>query len=142
MVTNEGLQLFFNKAFSKLKTSHNETYRFRKEDKIPPNERALRNAILSLPCAIKCIELKIDKSKHKNVMDESCYLIRYDFTRFHDDSVEFIGQFDVEDKTSLIQTISEKFGLNKKETEHYISDLIKEFNVTAISDGDFFIQFQ
>ncbi len=101
MVTNEGLQLFFNQAFSNLKTSHNEMYRFREEDEISPNERALWTAILSLPCAVKCIELKIDTSKHKNVKDESCYLIRYDFNRFHDNSVEFIGQFDVEDKTSM-----------------------------------------
>lgn len=141
MVSNEELQSFFNQAFSVLKTSHNEMYRFREEDEISPNEKALRNAILSLPCAVKCIELKIDTSRYKNVKDESCYLIRYDFTRFHDNSVEFLGKFDVEEKASLIQTLSEKFGLNKKEAKNYISDLIKEFNVIGTSDSDFYIQF-
>jgi hypothetical protein len=141
MVITEELQSFFNQAFSKLKTSHNEMYRFREDDEISPNERALWNAILSLPCAVKCIELKIDLSKHKNVKDESCYLIRYDFTRFQDNSVEFIGQFDVDDKTSLVQALSEKFGLNKIEAERYISDLAKEFNVIEIPGDDFYIQF-
>lgn len=141
MVNNEELQLFFNQAFSKLKTSHNEMYRSREDDEISPNERALRNAILSLPCAVKCIELKIDTSRHKNVKDESCYLIRYDFARFQDNSVEFVGQFDVDEKTSLVQALSEKFGLNKNEAERYISDLIKEFNVIGTSDADFYIQF-
>jgi hypothetical protein len=117
MVNNEEFQLFFNQAFSKLKTSHNEMYRFREEDEMSPNERALRNAISNLPCAVKCIKLKIDPSKHKTVKDESCYLIRYDFTRFQNNSVDFIGQLDAEDITSLVQTLSEKFGLNKKEAE-------------------------
>lgn len=136
------LKLLFHQAFNEIKKSINEIYHFQEDDEISPNERALRDAISNLPCAIKCIKLKIDPSKHKNAEDNSCYLIKYDLTRFQDSSVEFIGEFNIENKTLLIQTFSENFGLNILDAERYISDFIKEFNAMGISDDDFHIQFE
>ena len=136
------LKLFFSQAFSEIKKSINEINLFQEDDEISPNERALKDAISNLPCAVKCIKLKIDPSKHKNAEDNSCYLIKYDLARFQDSSVEFIGEFNIEDKTSLIKAFSDNFGLNILDAERYISDFIKEFNVMGISDDDFYVEFE
>ncbi|MCZ7358243.1 MAG: hypothetical protein O8C66_06395 [Candidatus Methanoperedens sp.] len=136
MNSNVELQSVFHEAFNRLKKSYEVRYRFSQIDEISPNERALRNAISKLPCAVKCIELKIDPSIYKNVKDEACYLIKYDFTKFGDNPVEFMGQFDVENRVSLVQVLQEKFGLNKNESER-VSDLPKEFNMVGISFDDF-----
>ncbi|VVB90071.1 Uncharacterised protein [uncultured archaeon] len=141
MVTNEEFQSFFNQAFSNLKNFYIKSHSLKNDDEISPNERALKIAISSLPCAIKFIELKIDPGEHKNVKDESCYLIRYDLTKFQDNSVEFIGQFGIEDEASLVQIISGNFGLDEEDAKHYISDLTKEFNVIGTSYDYFYIQF-
>jgi hypothetical protein len=68
---------------------------------LPPNVATLWRTAQALPCAVKIVNLKVDPSTYDSVKDSTCQLIRYDFSKFGDDSVEYVGEVEATDTSGL-----------------------------------------
>jgi len=125
---------FFLQAFSRIKKQLNEHYRVEEDGSGPPLIVALRELVNKLPCAIKVLMLKVDRTKFPHLEDDVCPLLGYDFTRLGKAIVDYIGLVDANDKIKLKDTLTKRFQLQDAET--FVEDFCKDFRITGTFDPE------
>ncbi|MDH5385940.1 MAG: hypothetical protein OEY18_14660 [Candidatus Aminicenantes bacterium] len=92
---------FFEDVFKRVKDRFNQSYPLFDEDEASPMLLALRDAVYSLPCAVKVLEVRVDTEKFNHIKDEVCQLIGYNFSKLRKVSVEYLGIIQANEKEKL-----------------------------------------
>lgn len=97
---NEWEKLFHN-AFKQVKKHVKSSYPIEDNGSGYPRNVAFHKTVDQLPCGVKLLELEVDKEKHEHLEDNFCPLIKYDFKKMNQLSVEYLGQVKPSDKKFL-----------------------------------------
>ena len=136
--------VFFVNVFRKVKDIFNRSYPIADEEEASPQLLALRDAVFSLPCAVKVLEVRVDTNKHKHIKDEICHLIGYDFSVLGKVSVEYLGIVDASEKEKLGSILFQEYGFEKKDAEDFAENFSQELRTTGAFDPskpDLYLQF-
>ena len=136
--------VFFVNVFRKVKDIFNRSYPIADEEEASPQLLALRDAVFSLPCAVKVLEVRVDTDKHKHIKDEICHLIGYDFSVLGKVSVEYLGIVDASEKEKLGSILFQEYGFEKKDAEDFAENFSQELRTTGAFDPskpDLYLQF-
>jgi hypothetical protein len=108
-------QDFFDIVFQRLKTKFDEIYPAEKAEELPPVVLGMKNFVHSLPCPVKVIELRVDTKKYRQIADDICQLVGYNFSKSGDHSVSYCGIADADDTAAFNKFLTEEFGLSPSE---------------------------
>ena len=132
---------FFVRVFSEVKKTIFDQYKLEEDGSGPPEVLALREAVAKFPCPVRIAEIKIDIEKHKQIKDELCQIIRYDFSKLGvvQGFVEYYGLVDSRDSEKLRELLVKSFDLNEDSFEEFY----KNFTIAGWSDDEitFYTQF-
>ena len=135
---------FFKNAFERVKEMFKEAYQFEDEEEISPGLLALRDAVFSLPCAVKILELEVDTTKCEHIEDDVCQIVTYNFSKLGKVSVEYFGIIKADEREKLRDVFYEKLGLDKKDATEFAESLCRDFRTTGIyypNKPDCYLQF-
>lgn len=135
--------VFFENVFRKVKDIFNRSYPITDEE-ASSQLVALRIAIFSLPCAIKVLEVRVDTDKHKQIKDEICHLIGYDFSVLGKVSVEYLGIIEASEKEKLVNILFKEYGFERKVAEDFAESFSHELRTIGVFDPskpDLYLQF-
>jgi hypothetical protein len=135
---------FFEDVFKRVKDRFNQSYPLFDEDEASPMLLALRDAVFSLPCAVKVLEVRVDTEKFNHLKDEVCQLIGYNFSKLRKVSVEYLGIIQANEKEKLGNILFQKLGFEKKDAEAFAESFSQELRTTGAFDPskpDLYLQF-
>ena len=128
---------FFKKVFSETKKQIQEQYRLEKDGSGPPQTIGIREITENLRFPVRIADIKFCAKEHEHVEDETCQIIRYDFSQLGKASstVEYLGVFDASDDKRLKKLLVESFGVG--------DDFLDGFQTTGMYDKqtNVYIQF-
>lgn len=87
---------YFSPFFEILKAEICKRFGNVNDDQLSYRNLAIRDAINSLPCSISIAKLKVDATKYDDAESDVYYLVKYDFSKFGDFSVDHHGEFDLD----------------------------------------------
>lgn len=131
---------FFDNVFDRLKIKFKERHPFEEDGEVSPEILAMRDAIFKLPCPVKVLELRFDKTNFANIKDGIGYVLRYDLSRMGENLIENYGMIDVEKKDDLKSVLIDKYDF----PEDAVIDFISSFKTMGIWDSenlDYYIHF-
>lgn len=135
---------FFKDFFKRVKDRFNGSYPLFDEEESSPTLLALRDAIFSLPCAVKVLDLRVDTEKFNHIKDEVCQLIGYDFSKLRRLSLEYLGIIQADETEKLGNILFQKFGFEKKDAEDLAESFSQDLRTTGAfnpSKPDLYLQF-
>jgi hypothetical protein len=129
---------FFNSFFDEVKRVVPAQYSLEEDGSGPPEILVVREVVTNFPCPLRIAEIKIDLKKHREIEDDLCQIIRYDFSKLEmaGGTVEYYGIFDEEDP-KLRELLEKKFDLS------FPFEEFKEFRTIAWFDDkiESYVQF-
>jgi len=134
--TRNAWNILFENVFKKVKDNFNKSYPIVDEEEASPQLLALRDAVFSLPCAIKVLEIRVDTRKHKHIKDEICQLIGYDFSILGKVTVEYLGIIQSSEKEILEDILFQKYGFEKKDADDFAEMFSQELTTTGCFNPD------
>lgn len=136
--TNEWLE-FFDRTFNEIKEMILKRYPLEDDGSGSPETLAFREIVENFPCPIKLVEIKIDREAYPYIRDETCQMIRYDFTNKAQKKLEYLGIIDSKDKEKLKCVLKTHFEFDDRRFEHFYQD----FKAVGWSDdtSSYYVQF-
>lgn len=113
-------------VFGRVRAHFNDIYTTEEAEELPPGVLGMKKFVYSLPCPVKILELRVDIEKHKDIEDEICQLIGYDFSKLGNRSVSYCGIIDADDTN----------GFNKFLAEEFARSFCGDLTTTYFSDAD------
>ena len=146
MVANIGSEWinFCDNVFEVVKRRFGKSYPIMDEEDTSSSLLALRDAIFSLPCAVKVLELKNDAEKYEHIKDNICQILGYDFSRLGKVSVDYLGIMDAENTDLLRDVLVENLDFGREEATDFVESFCREFKTVGLFDPDkpdLYIQF-
>ena len=136
---NEWEKLFQN-AFEQVKKHVKSSYPVEDDGSGYPRNVALQKAVDQLPCAVKLLELEVDKEKYEHLEDDFCPIIKYDFEKMNQLSVEHLGKVKPSDK-KFLEILNTNFNL--KEPETFLKDFTEyDYTIKLYEEEDHFSNLQ
>lgn len=123
----------FATTFERVKQTLSERYPLEEDGSGSPNFVAIRKAIDQLPCAVKILQLELDKSKHNHLKDDLCPMIHYDFNRMNDFSVKNLGNV-IPSDNKFLDILQNEFHI--KNVESFVQDFLQEYKIMALIEDD------
>jgi hypothetical protein len=102
-------------AFGEMKQRLQSAYKLEDDGSGPPNRVAIRKLIDALPCPVKVLELRVDRSKHPHLHDDVCPLMIFDLSKLGDLQVEWLGNVEAYDSDTLRKILIEQHGIQAAE---------------------------
>lgn len=130
---------FFDRAFKEIKAIILKQYPLEDDGSGSPETLAFREVVESFPCPIELVEIKIDKEIYSYIRDETCQIIKYDFTNLGQRRIEYYGIIDSKDKEKLKRVLTTLFEFDNESFELFYQD----FRTIGWSDetSSFYVQF-
>lgn len=126
---------FFKDVFDELKINLRGRYKLEVDGSGPPHLVSYNKAIESLPCAIKILELKIDKERFKKIEDDVIQWIQFDLNELKKSNVEYLGNVQLTNTAHLLEILITNFGFSKSYAEDLLENYLRE-NQTLLSATD------
>jgi len=128
----------FRRAFATVKESFERSSPFpvKDETELPPNVATLWRTVHALPCAVKVANLKVDPSRYESVTDDTCQLIRYDFSRLGDDSIEYTGEVNVADTVRLEDLLVSRLDFSLQNAKSLTEEISRDFRTRGFWDDE------
>lgn len=140
---NEWVDLFED-VFERVKEMFKEAYPFENEEDVSPNLVALKDAVFSLPCAVKILELEVNAQKYEHIRDDICQIVTYDFSKLGKVSVEYLGIIRVDDTEKLKDILFEKLGFEQEDATEFAKSFCEDLTIMGLFDPskpDFYLHF-
>lgn len=116
----------FENSFELLKKDVKSRYRIEDDGSGHPRRVAIHRVIDQLPCAVKILELEVDRKRFDHLKDDFCPAINFDFTRMNQLHVNYLGKMKPADK-KFVELLENEFHLNKP--EEFVNDFTKDFTI-------------
>lgn len=122
----------FEVVFQKAKEHLLNHYTLEEDGSGHPRVVAMRKVIEQLPCAVKVLELEIDRGKYKHLTNDLCPLVSYDFSRMNNLSVQYLGRVSPRDK-KFKEILRNEFHI--KDTEGFIQQF-EDYRISGYWEED------
>lgn len=97
---------FFRSSFQEVKRRLAERYKLEDDGSGPPTFVALRDMIDKLPCPVRVVELRFDRTRHPHLHQEVCPVIAYDLTNLGRGTVQALGVVDAYDHAKVVDALT------------------------------------
>lgn len=123
----------FKDSFESLKKDVKSRYQIEDDGSGHPRRVAMHKVVDQLPCAVKILELEVDRKRFDHLKDDFCPAINFDFTRMKQLHVNYLGKMKPTDK-KFIELLENEFHLNNP--KEFVNDFTKDFTIGGTWDGD------